>query len=138
MFLIGDTTGANLTYNRNYTALVTGMCRGVQYIIAAADSDGLCVETFYSLDPTYTFGGNGTVVQYPIGLPPFSFSSGTDGTIALVIVLDPAEIPPEKEPPYWQQIWPLFLFLALALAGIISLFVITSPPSSRRVSVPGV
>ena len=132
VFLIGDTTGANLTYNRNYTALVTGMCRGVQYIIAAADSDGLCVETFYSLDPTYTFGGNGTVVQYPIGLPPFSFSSGTDGTVALVIVLDPAEIPPQKEPPYWQQIWPLFLFLALALAGVITLFIITSPPSTSK------
>ena len=51
---------------------------------------------------------------------------------ALVIVLDPAEVPPQKEPPYWQQIWPLFLFLALALAGVVTLFVITAPPSSRR------
>jgi hypothetical protein len=136
VFLIGDTTGANLTYNRNYTALVTRMCRGVQYIIAASDSDGLCVQTYYSLDPDYTFNGNGTVTQFPIGLPPFSFSSGTDGTVALVIVLDAAEEPKEIERPgFWQQRWPLIVFATAVVLGIIIMIAMTPVSSNRRRSL---
>jgi len=116
VYLIGDTTRANLTYNRNYTATITGVCRGVQYIVAATDVDGLCVQTYYSLDPQYTFGGNGTVVQFPIGLPPFTVSSGTDGTVAVRIVYEPAELPPSKsEPSTAVELIPVFIFGAFAL-----------------------
>ena len=69
--LIHDTTGANITYNGNYSILMTGVCRSVQYVIAVSDGDGLCVQTFISVDPQYNFGGNTSDIPYPQGLPPF-------------------------------------------------------------------
>ena len=138
VFLIGDTYGANITYNNNYTALVVNMCRGVQYIIGATDSDGLCVQTYYSLDPSYTFGGNGTTVQYPLGLPPFVFSSGTDGTVAEVIIYDKQEEPPEREPNVWATLWLVPFFGLLAVIMLITIFALSSPankPTQQRTSL---
>jgi hypothetical protein len=133
VYLIGDTSGANITYNNNYTALVTRMCRGIQYVIAATDSDGLCVQTYYSLDPSYTFGGNGTIVLFPLGLPPFSFSSGTDGTVALVIVLDPQEEPKKREVDDWQTLWLVPFFGMLVVVALAAIFATTVRDRNRLV-----
>lgn len=73
--LVQDTTGAVLYYNNNYSITITDMCRGVQYVIAVSDGDGMCLQTFYSIDPEFDFGsGNQTGIIIPTALPPFQFN----------------------------------------------------------------
>jgi hypothetical protein len=116
VFLIGDTTGANITYNRSsHLITLTAVCRAVQYVVGVTDADGLCLQTFISYDPYFNFGGDGNNITYPSGLPPFIIPTG--GEFGSPIGPPP---PPVPEPPlFYLKYWPgLLTFAIVFVCGV--------------------
>lgn len=111
--LVLDTSGAVLTYDNNHTFTITQVCRSIQYVLAVKDADGMCVQTFFSNDPLFGFGGTGEPEDFPTGLPPFIMPTN-GGSFGSAFVYSPQENPPpRKEHSAVAEFWPVFLILAL-------------------------